>query len=967
MAGKVKKFLKKLHIKRTTVLLCIFLGMSFILINKLFKLQIIQGQDYADKFSVRTTKTRYIKSTRGNIFDRNGELLASNKLSYTLTIEDNGTYDSNREKNLALNGIAYKILTILNQYGDKLDQTFHVVLNQNGEYEYDIQEGTTLNRFRADIYGRALIEDMEPAEASSTAPEMMEYLTGSERFCITEVSGDPYSKEELDKAGIPQKLSPEETLQVAIIRYALSTNSFKKYMPVTIARDLSDESVAAIMENKDILQGIEVVEDSVRYYEDSIYFANIIGYTGKPSTEELEELQEKDSSKYSSTSIVGKTGIEQFMETELQGTDGSEQVNVDNLGKVLKIDEDTRIDPVTGHDVYLTIDKKKQEAYYKILEQKIAGILLGHITNAKTFDKKATTDSSQILVPIYDVYNALVANSVIDIDKFSRTDASDTEKILYDKFQQKQSQVFGRITEELTGDAPAAYKDLDEEMQEYLDYLVDDLLTEKLQILSSNAIDKSDSTYLAWTKEGTISLQQYLTYAASQNWIDIAKISPKGEYLDSKEVYQSLAKYLEDYLLTDTAFSKLLYKYMLLQDMISGEQLCVCLYEQGVLPKKDDGIYEGLLSGQYSAYNFMLLKLSTLEITPGQLALDPCSGSIVETDPNTGQVLACVTYPGYDNNRLANTMDTEYYNKLYYDLSEPFYNKATQQRTAPGSTFKLASAIVGMKEGYVDDNTYIECKGSFDLVNPPINCWNKQGHGVLGITSAIEQSCNVYFLTIGYEMGKKENGEFSESLSLQKLSTYASMMDLDKKTGIEIAEASPQVSDSMAVPSYMGQGTHLYTTSELARYASLLANSGTSYKLTLLLKTTDSQGNLLKEYQPDISGQLELSQDMWNDIHNGMERVVATHSEFDSLGMAVAGKTGTAQQDKYRPDHGLFIGYAPAENPETAIAVRIPFGYSSGNACLVANDVFKYAYNLADEKTLVTGTASTNLSNTSND
>ena len=168
-------------------------------------------------------------------------------------------------------------------------------------------------------------------------------------------------------------------------------------------------------------------------------------------------------------------------------------------------------------------------------------------------------------------------------------------------------------------------------------------------------------------------------------------------------------------------------------------------------------------------------------------------------------------------------MDTDYYTRLSLDLSSPFFNKATQQTTAPGSTLKLLSAVTGMMENLVDDSTYIECTGKFDLVNPPINCWNKSGHGSLEIRGAIEQSCNYYFNMIGFEAGKNEKDEFSENLSLSKLQKYAEEFGLDENTGIEISEATPHVSDSKAVPSYIGQGNHLYTTSQLARYATAVS------------------------------------------------------------------------------------------------------------------------------------------------
>jgi len=962
---KIKKIIKKIRLKRTTVLLLVFGSLSFVLFRQLFDLQIIQGENYKSEFQTRTTKKRVIKSTRGKIFDRNGKELAKNILSYSVTFEDNGSYETTREKNLTLNGVAYRVLQILKENKDSLSNTFHILLDENGNYVFDVDEGFTLNRFRADIYGHPLIDDLKKEEKNATAAEIVAYLSGEKGFSIVLEGKNAYTEEELSSHGLPKSLSKQEILQIAIIRYQLNTNSFKKYMPVTIATNVSEKSVAAIMENQNLLQGIDVVEDSIRQYVEDESMAPILGYTGKASSEELENLREENPD-YSNDSIIGKAGIEQYMETTLQGTDGEETVYVDNLGKVLKIDENTRIEPVSGQDVQLTIDAEWQRGIYQILKQRVAGILLSKIEAVKTFDYEGVANASQIIVPIYDVYNALVSNSVINIEKFSDEDASETEKNLYAKFQQKQQQVFDTIKNRLTGENPPAYKEEDEQMQEYLTYICNTLLRDTLNVISKDAVDTSDETYKAWTKDESISLKEYLTYAASQNWIDISKISPEGDYLDSSEVYQSLTDYIIDYLKTDLQFSKLLYKYMLHEDTISGQELCLVLYEQGVLSKEDDA-YEGLASGATSAYDFMINKIWKLEIEPAQLALMPFSASAVITDVNTGEVLACVSYPGYDNNRLANNMDTEYYTSLSLDQSSPFFNKATQQTTAPGSTLKPLSTIAGMMEGVIDDGTYIECTGKFDLVEPPINCWNLNGHGSLDIRTAIEESCNTYFNMVGYMLGQKDDGQFSETQSLAALQKYATLMGLDKKTGIELTEATPHVSDQFAVPSYIGQGTHLYTTSELARYASVLANSGTVYKQTLLDQVKDSKGEVIQEYEPQVENILDVPQNVWNDIHDGMYRVVQTHEQFNGLGIEVAGKTGTAEIDIYHPNHGLFLGYAPASEPKYAIAVRIANGYSSGNACLAANDIFKYIFKLADEETILTGIASSDTSNTSND
>ena len=965
MGTKIKRIFKKISLKRTTVLILVFVIMSVVLVRRLFDLQIIQGEDYISKFQARTTKERVLKSTRGNILDRNGDILASNVLSYSLTLEDNGTYTSTREKNLTLNGVAYQVLQILHSNGDDITHSFHIVVDKNGEYAFDVVEGFTLNRFRADIYGQALIDDLKDEQKTATADQMMEFLTGSEKFSIV-LSGDrAYTEDELTSHGLPLTLTKQEMLDIATIRYELNTNSFKKYMQVTIATNVSEKSVAAIMENKTGLQGIDVVEDSIRQYIDDESMAPILGYTGKASSEELTELR-KQNPDYSNDAIVGKAGIEQYMELTLQGTDGKETVSVDNLGKVLKIDEDTKVEPVAGDDVQLTIETDWQSAIYQILKQRVAGVLLTKIDAAKTFDYTYVTDASQIRIPIYDVYNALISNSVIDITKFSNEDASDIEKNLYAKFQQKQQRVFDTISTKLNGSNPPAYKDEDEETQEYLSYICNDLLRDTLGIISKDAIDTSDATYKAWTTDETISLKDYLTYATSQGWIDISSFSPEGEYLDSEEIYQALTAYIIDYLSTDTGFSKLLYKYMLQEDTISGQEICLVLYEQGVLDKNDDD-YENLASGAMGAYDFMINKIYTLEIEPAQLALMPCSASAVVVDVKTGDVVALVSYPGYDNNRLTNDMDTDYYAKLALDQSSPFFNKATQQTTAPGSTLKLLSTIAGMEEGIIDEGTYIECTGTFDYVDPPINCWYKNGHGSLDIRTAIEQSCNYFFNMIGFQLGKVGDNEFSEVQSLNKLQEYASLIGLDRKTGIELSEATPKVSDAKAVPSYMGQGNNLFTTSELARYATVMATSGNVFKLTLLDKVMDPKGDVIQEYEPEIEDVVNISSNIWDVLHDGMRRVIQTHSQFDGLGVEVAGKTGTAELDLRHPNHGLFIGYAPASDPEYAVAIRIANGYSSGNACLIANDIFKYMYNLADKDSILTGIASTDTSDTSND
>ncbi|HIT14630.1 MAG TPA: peptidase [Candidatus Scatomonas merdigallinarum] len=966
MAKKIKKFITKIFSQRVIVLGAVFLAMSSILIVRLFQLQIVNGEEYADNFTILSTKERQLKSTRGNIYDCNGKLLAYNELSNSVTLEDNGTYDSTRERNLSLNGEIYRLVRLIESCGDTVTNDFHIIVDESGNFAFDLEEGTTsLDRFRADIYGRRTIDELEAEEKNATAEDIMEYLSGSQRFALRITDGEdkPYTAEELAEHGLPSEFTPEEELKVVTIRYLLYQTSFQRYLQVTIASNVSDETVAAVYENQDQLPGVDIAEDSIRVYNNAESMSSIIGYTGSASQEELDELSEiRDD--YENTSVIGKTGIEQYMETTLKGTDGHEEVTVDTVGRVLSVREDSRVEPVQGNDVYLTIDSELQEACYQILEQRIAGILVANLMDIKTVEGMENVNSDNFPVPIYDVYVALIENSVIDINHFTEAGASATEQWVQQVFEKKQQEVLDSIRGQLEEDSSVPYRELSEEMQEYVDYIVEDMLTEDAGILNADAIDTSDSVYRQWSEDQSISLQEYLSYAASQNWVDVGKLSQSDAYLDSSQVYQAITEYVLAEIPQDTWFSKIIYKYLIMEDQISGEDVCTLLYDQGVLSTEDEA-YTSFQEGKLSPFDLLRQKIISLEITPAQLALDPCSGSIVVVDPDTGEVKAMVSYPGYDNNRLANQMDTEYYYQLYEDLSTPFYNKATQQLTAPGSTFKPVTIVAGLNEGVIDNDTVINCNGLFGegLVDKgdQLHCWLLSGHGNLDVVGAIENSCNVFLCTTAYLLGLDADGNFSQNAALEKLQQYASLFDLDQKTGVQITESSPHVSDAMGLPSAIGQGTHQYTTAQLARYVSTIYNSGTSYELNLLDKVTDSEGNTVEEFSPKVSKQMNVEDWIWEDVHEGMRRMIQSSGTLQSLPLELYGKSGTAQESESRPNHGLFIGYAKNGGQEDiAFATRIAFGYSSTNAAVVAKDLLNYYYNLQEETEILTGEAMQN-------
>ncbi|MDO4261487.1 MAG: penicillin-binding transpeptidase domain-containing protein [Eubacteriales bacterium] len=932
------------------------------MISRVFYLQIIKGSDYAESFTMRIKKEVSIASTRGRIYDRNGEVLADNVLSYAVTIEDNGTYKSTREKNATLNRTILRVIDIVESHGDSVISDFGIIL-QNGNYVYT-QEGNALLRFKADVYGYRTIDELQPEEYVATADEMMEYLCSSERYYI---SSDAYNESQLEQYNVPQDLTKEQMLKLVTVRYAMSGNSYKRYVATTIATDVSDETVAEILENQSGLQGVDIAQSSLRVYSDAEYFANIIGYIGKPDQEELDSLKEENEN-YEANDLVGKAGIEQYMETELQGTKGQRTIYVDNVGNVIEVESESQ--PESGNDVYLTIDKNLQMAVYDIIEQRLAGILVSKIRNIREYTATSSSSAADILIPIYDVYYALIENHIIDTGHFTADDATELERSVEERFQTQLASAKDRIMAELTSDDPTAYTDLTIDMKNYMSYIVSDILMKNDQVLMGDAVDTEDPTYIAWATDETISLKEYLEYAISMNWVDVSGLDVENSYMNSEEIYGVLMDYISTKLDSDVGFHTMLYKYVLLGDVVSGREICLLLYEQGVL-EYDEETVARLRSGSYSAYDFMIDKISSLEITPAQLALEPCSAGCVIVDPNTGEVLANVSYPGYDNNRLTNTMDSAYYAQLNQDLSGPLYSRSTQERTAPGSTYKPVVAAAALGEGVTTPSEVIHATGVFTEAYGSPTCWiyNQYhgSHGNVNMVDAIRVSCNYYFYEMGFRLGGGRTTGYSSDRALAILAEYAGKFGLDHTSGMELPETDPKLSDTDGIRSSIGQGTNLFTVSQLARYAGAIANRGTVYELTLLDKLTDSEGNTIEDYSASVYNNIDISDSTWNTIQEGMHQVALNTSAFKDLDLTIAGKTGTAQQSRSHPNHALFVGYAPYEQPEIAVAIRIANGYTSANAAAMVSDIFSYYFDLTDKDELLSGTATAATSTVIND
>lgn len=909
MSYDIKDFLKKFFSSRLFVLAAVFIVFFGIILARIFTLQVVNGKSYQENFSLKIQMKQPINAARGNIYDKNGKLLAYNELAYSISINDSTTYSSTKEKNKAVNAELAEILTVLKNNGETLNNDFKIDRKKDGTYSFNVS-GSSLNRFRADVFGKGSADDLEYDketgidEANATAEQIMEYLMGKDNF------------------GISSKYDGDLAYRIVVVRYAMLGNRFARYKEVKIATDVSDKTVAYVNEHMDTLSGISVNEDMIRKYNYSEYFSSIIGYTGPISESEYTALHKKNKD-YTQNDTVGKAGMEQHYETYLRGKNGEQKFYIDNVGRISEIISST--DSVAGDDLYLSIDADLQKATYLALQNEIAAIVYSNIKSGE--------------IPINDVYTALIGNSVINTEHFSKAKASDTEKNVLSVFKSRQKTTLGKIKQELTS-SPEALNTMSDEVLDEFTYIISMLKDD--QVLLKNEIDTSDSVYQKW-KNQKISPKEYLSYCITQHWIDISQLNVDEKYADSTEVYDALCKYILKNIKTDTEFSKIIYQYMITRGEISPRQLCLILFDQGVLDY-DDATVNKLKNGSLSPRDFLMKKIYNIEITPAQLALEPCTGSCVVTDEKTGEILAMVSYPGYDSNKLANGVDSEYFASLQHDKSSPLLNYATQQKTAPGSTFKLVSATAGLAENVITTSDQIRCTGIYNDISNKPKCWIYPGsHGLDNVSEAIRDSCNVFFYTVGNRLAQKKTGSYNDANGIDLIQKYAHIYGLDQKTGLEISESKSSVATEYPVMAAIGQSDNNYTTVALSRYVTAVA-SGKKYNYQLMNKIVDASGKTVKKYKADyedISDTLTDSQ--WDALHSGMRQVVSTMDRFQGFDIPVAGKTGTAQQTGHA-NHGLFVGYAPYDDPEITIAVRIANGYSSHNAATAARNVISYYY-----------------------
>jgi len=341
---------------------------------------------------------------------------------------------------------------------------------------------------------------------------------------------------------------------------------------------------------------------------------------------------------------------------------------------------------------------------------------------------------------------------------------------------------------------------------------------------------------------------------------------------------------------------------------------------------------------------------------------DADAGAVVALDVNTGEVLVMASYPSFDPQIFLKASEDKEAQQAIVDLNndktKPQLNRTIQEIYAPGSTFKPLTAIAALEKGVITpQSNKIYDSGYTNIGGRDLYCLEKPyyGHGWLSLKSALETSCNIYF----YELGVKT--------TIDTLSLWAGHFGLGKKTGIDLPSEVSGMMSSIELKKKLrndiwrpadtaqvaiGQFDNAFTPLQMASYISTIANGGKRYTPYVIKKVVGYDGSIINEAKPTYT-QVPVKQSTIDAIKEGMIAVAqgtdgTAYKSFIGLPFKVAGKTGTAQtsRDAKRSPNALFVCYAPADDPQIAIAVVVERGAWGSNVAPIARDIIDEYFGL---------------------
>lgn len=927
----VNKPKKKKKISRYVVLYILLISLFATFIARLVYLQVYKHSDYKEKADVSSTRLISEKAPRGKVYDSEGNVLATNIQTYTLT------YTKPVDENENFYETMGKVFDILSENGETFDDDLMLKIDSSGNFyfEFTTDDADTKKivetRFKRD---RGLNEEIQKELFGSKKTEFTDEEITQVNNKLLEISAEEtfykliktYSLQELidpfpvQEEGESSKsynarvkaydekyeeLSGKEILgellktyslqdvrNYMVIKDAIKMQSFEGYRSVTIASNIKEETAFIIYQKLNDLPGINVSTEPIRFYPYSSLASGVIGYLSSidSSKEENYELRGYDAS----SDLIGVSGIEAAFEDQLKGTKGGTTVKVNSMGRVTE--ELFELEAYPGNNVYLTIDKNVQYA----AEQAMADTM----ERIKSIAPNATR------------------GAVVAIEKTGRIIAM----VSYPGYDPNVFTIPGMLTDELSG--------------EYFNPNIESYATEYIKRTgATGGVD-----YLFPVNENTGKREdKYDTYPkrffnyATQGLLPAGStFKPLTAIAGLMEGVVTTSEVMND---TSGTWSKEDLPGMILKNFEGipngatdlGKALQVSsnyyFYELGYRLWKNNGGDIGALNSLAKyAWKF-------------GLGADPDNQNLINTstgiqiEENFGQVYNFKSWK------------TQVINTPMYEIVDAL--KA-------GSYYRYSFVPLNIEDSESDSDNLKEAK------------------------TALKDYMKETLEKVGTDEQVRDTTAYAESLvpyikNVMNLSDdfKASVVETSKKRTVDIDEEAGVISDALAyyvisnltvqietpgqiISSAIGQGMNNFTPVQIANYVATLANGGTRYKLTLVDKITSPTGKVIKQYEPEVVDQLDIPEEYIQAVKDGMYRVNTSSSNgtayasFANFPIKVGGKTGTADfstDENYtiqgRLAYGNYISMAPLDDPEIVIFSTIYDGKRGSEAATIHKAIYE--------------------------
>ena len=899
---------------RIFVMLCGIIVLFAIIVVRLFSLQVIHGADYEESITASVSKKLPVPAPRGNIYDRYGRPLATNTAAYCVQVDGSVTLEFDKEETQEL---ASALTEALWTKGETSTDSLPITKKAPYRFTFDgteEEQQTRETRWKNSI-------GLEKKQRDMTAEECLQWLyeTYEAPAAFTEAQKRTY---------VSLCMSDDRNLMALTLAMKLTDFGEEITDELPLAKEAPYSFQFNGNKNREKSWKESMGMDGEEIYFDSLQTLDYLrDYFGLPEGLPGDLIRSTLGIRYS----MYLQRYQQFQTVNV-ATDISDKTlayveeNQDTFPCVIIDTISLREYPQGKYFSHiLGYIRQMTENDYALYQNDVdadgnpiysQADIVGQDGMEKLFERELNGTDGQVLI---EVDNQGRRMSVIDStepipgkDLFLTLD-SELQKTAYDALENElRKAVLTKLT--TTGKNSVSTLELFQSM------------------INVNHISAQDMLY---AEEGTVQHTVYLRLKQVHPDFD-----PEQE--DAAEVAK---EFLQD---------------ALEKGNVTVRELTLMMIEQEHLPVTSQEKAD--IEAGASPLSLIIKKLGNGEMSPADTGLDPCTGSVFVTQVGTGEVLASVTYPSYDNNELVNTFNNSYYNDLLQDGNTPLVNRPLKQKKASGSTFKMITALAGLETETITPETLITDKGIFkDTGIPYARCWiysNTGGtHKDLTVSHALEVSCNYFFYELAYRMGNVTTGNSANSITT--LNEYMAAFGLNNYTGLELDEYGPTMAspankeravktfnpdattsqtrwtDGDTIRTAIGQSINSYTPAQITKYISTLANGGTLYKLHMVDHVQNPDGTLHSKVEETVENVITFKEENLQAVYHGMWLVSngergTLRGIFDDLPIDVAAKTGTAEEDKNRNSHTWFVCFAPYDDPQIAITVMIPFGENSG-------------------------------------